>query len=79
VPVGRGQPGPEGHQLFRLFIAQRPQKNGVDDAEDGGVSADAERQRQHRDRGKARAPKQRSKGVAEVLKQGAHLIHSEGR
>ena len=37
------------HQLFGLGIAQRPQDHAVDDREDRGIRADAQRQRQDRD------------------------------
>ena len=33
-----------------LMVGQWPQQHRVDDAEDRGVGADTERQRQHRDR-----------------------------
>ncbi len=36
-----------------MGVRQRPQQDGVDDAEYGGVGADAERERQQHDRGVA--------------------------
>ena len=78
VAIGRREPGPEGHQFVRLFIGKRSKKDRIDDAEDRGVGSDSEGQSKRSYCGKAGAPKQGSEGVAEVLKQGAHLIHSEG-
>jgi hypothetical protein len=37
------------HQAFGAWIGQRPQQDRVDDAEDGGVGADAEGQRRDGD------------------------------
>ena len=42
------------HQPIGVRIRQRPQQHGVDDAEHGGVGADAERQRQDGDEGESR-------------------------
>ena len=52
---------------LRMRIRQRLEQHAVDDAEDGGVGADAERERQDRDRGVARALGQGAEGVAHVL------------
>jgi hypothetical protein len=41
-------------QLRRFRIWKRSQQHGIDDAEDRGVCADAERERERRDRSKAR-------------------------
>ena len=49
---------------------QRPQQHGVDDAEDRRVGADAEREREDGDGGKARAAKERACPVAEILPEG---------
>ncbi len=42
------------HDPIRIWIRQRPQQHAVDDAEDGGRGADAERQRHDRDDRKSR-------------------------
>ena len=47
----------------------RCEERGVDDAEDGGVGADAEAERQDRYRGEARVLAQRARRVAHVLRQ----------
>ena len=48
----------EDDERARVAIGQRPQQHAVDDAEDGGVGADAERQRDNRRRRHARRPAQ---------------------
>ena len=52
----------DAHQLSGLGILERPQHDGVDDAEDGGAGADAEREREDDDRREARAIVQGSGG-----------------
>ena len=47
---------------------QRAEQHGVDQAEDRRVRADAERERQNRDRAEARALPEHPDGVFEVLK-----------
>ena len=44
----------------------------VEEREDDGVAADAERQRKHRDRGESRTADQLSKGVAKILGKSFH-------
>ena len=64
-PLGRVG---EHHQLLGRGHRQRPQQGGVDQAEDGGVGADAQRQRQHHRQREARdcgaGPARRSAGPA---------------
>src|SRR5581483_10734238 len=59
---------PHAGQAVRSRIGQRLEENSVNDAEDGGVSADAERQCQQRDEGEHR----RAAEPAEHLPQGSH-------
>ena len=40
---------PDFHQRFRMVIGQRPEEHVFDDAENGGVRADAQSERQDRD------------------------------
>ena len=54
-------------QPIGIVIRQRPQQHAVDDGEDGGVGADAERERQHGDEREAGLPAQHARGVAKVL------------
>jgi hypothetical protein len=55
------------HESLRLRKGQRLQQHGVHDAENGGVRADADRERQHRDNREARVPPQRAYGIAQVV------------
>ena len=48
---------------------QGPQQNGIDQREDGGVRADTERERRHRDGGEAWLFRQHSQGVSQILQQ----------
>jgi len=59
----------------RVPIGKRSEEHAVDDAEDGGVRADPERQRQDHDEGETGRLGERPDGVAEVLGEGGH----EGR
>ena len=56
----------EAHQLLRRRIPERPQDRRVEDREDGGVGADAQRQRQQRDGGEHRTAPQRADRVAQI-------------
>ena len=57
------------HEIVGAREGQRPQQHGVDDAEDRGVGADADRNRQDREQKKARRPPEGARGVAEILQQ----------
>jgi len=50
------------HQLAGLGIGQRPEQDGIDHAEDGGVCPDAEREREHGDGGEAGILQQLAEG-----------------
>jgi hypothetical protein len=75
---GRGRAGREGEhvaggavlaeddQPARVGHRQRAQEHGVGEREDGGVGADAERERHHRDGGEQRIAAQAAHGVAQV-------------
>ena len=58
---------PDHDELFGIFIGQRPKQNGINDAEDGAVRADAERQRQYRNRGESRIFRQHPEAVTHIL------------
>ena len=62
----------EPHEPIGLVERQRPQQHRVDDAEDGGVGADAEREDRDHGDGERRRAEQDPEGVAEVGKQRAH-------
>ena len=63
-----GKPGRarDRHQALRPLDRERREEERIDDAEDRGVGADAERQRQDRDGGEAWRPQQRAHRVAKV-------------
>ena len=57
----------EADERVRLRVGQRLEQHGVDDAEDRGVRADAEREREHgreRERGPAHQPPKRMAQIA---------------
>ena len=60
------------YQAVAARIGQGPQQDGVYHAEDGGVGADAQRQREHGHRGESRVSAQLAKPVAQVLNQCLH-------
>src|SRR6266404_1983969 len=55
------------YQLVSRFVWQRAHQHAVDDTEDRGVCADAERQRQHRNEGKAGIAHENARAIAGVL------------
>jgi hypothetical protein len=63
----------EAHQLMGLFVRERAQEDGVDDAEDGGVGTDSERQGNHGNGREAGSPDPRPERVANVLE---GLLHA---
>ena len=67
--------GCNGHQPFRMRIGQRPEHDGIHQAEDGGVGADSESQRGDGGHRNARASSQNPKRMAKVLEHGNHLAH----
>ena len=58
---------PEAHEPIRFGERQRPQHHGVDDGEDRGVRAHAERERDRSDGGESRASAERARAVPHVL------------
>jgi len=56
-------------ELGRMGHRQRAQADRVDHLEDGGVGADAERERQDGDRGEPRIPAEEPQAVAQILRQ----------
>ena len=59
------------HQPLGVVVRVRFQQDAVDDAEDGGVDADAEAQTQDRDCGEGLAVPEAAQRVASVLKKHA--------
>src|SRR5258708_3818324 len=62
-----GAHGPDADQASRVLIRQRTQQHRIDDAEDGGGSAYAQRESEHGDRGEAGRFAQAAHSVAYVL------------
>ena len=67
-----GRRVPEDDLPIGVLVRQRPQQQRVRDAEDRGVGADANRERQDRDDGKSGGGEQRANRVAKVLRERAH-------
>ena len=65
-------PGPEHGDPLGLVVRQVAQHHRLEHAEDGGVGADTERQRQHRDRGEGRILDQRADAEPEILQEAVH-------
>src|SRR5262249_40412539 len=61
-------PSPKPQQPLRLGERQRLQQHGVDDAEDRRIRADAQAERENRDRREALVFEQHSQAEAQVLK-----------
>ena len=57
------------HDAVGVRVGERLQQQSVDEAEDGGVGADAERERQQRHDGESRTPRQGSHRISHVLQQ----------
>ena len=66
--AGLGKPGPYERQLVRVLERQGAEQDGVGDAEDRHVAADAQRQREHDDAGEERPPGERAEAVPQVTK-----------
>ena len=60
-----------------VLVGQGLQQEAVDEAENGRVGADAERQGQNRDRGEPGGPGQRPQAVAQVCEEGRHQATSK--
>ena len=64
---------PDGDDARGIAEREVAQEHGVDHAEDGGIGADAEGQRQDRDGGEAGRLAEQAEPVAEVLRPGRHF------
>ena len=60
---------PDAHQLMGLGERQRTQQDGIHDAEDSGIRADSQRQREYRDDAECRAATQQARSVAQILRE----------
>src|ERR1044072_7815454 len=63
---------PDLHQVVWFAERQRAKQQGIDDTEDCGVSADAERQRDYCNGGEARMFDKSPNTIADVLQYGFH-------
>ena len=64
------------HQALRSNHRGRPQQERVEQAEDGGVEADAERRRRDHHGREARMTSHHPAGVAKIVPQAPHLSAS---
>jgi hypothetical protein len=64
-------------QSIRMVIRQRSKQNGVDHTENRGIRADADGERDNRNRGKTRIRAQSAEGVAKVLEESLHGLISK--
>ena len=62
----------DGDETARIVVAQRPEENGVDRAEDRRIGPDAEREGENDDEGERRALEQAAKAIADILKEAVH-------
>ncbi len=76
VDAGRGL-APGEDDALGVRIRERLEEHSVDDAEDGGAGADAEREGEYGDDGEARRFREHSQAILQVLKQRLHLLFSE--
>ena len=63
---------PDDHELAGMRVGERGEQRGVDDAEDGGIGADAESQGEHGDRGEAGIFAEEAEAKAKVAQQVGH-------
>ena len=66
-PIARIELDGESDKPIRTGIRQRAEQHGMDDAEDGGVGADAEREGADDDRGEPRRAQERAHRELGVL------------
>ena len=72
---GMLMPGDRSHRTASRSgsgIRQRLEQQGVDDAEDRGVGADADGQRPHDQQGQAEIAAERPDGVSQILQERGH-------
>ena len=65
----RGSVLPDHDDLVRILIRQRPEQHRLHEREDGGVGANAERQRAYRGDGEDGRLSQQAEGVPQVGKE----------
>jgi hypothetical protein len=65
---------PYPHQPIGVLVGQRLERDGVNDAIDGGVGADAERQRGNGDEGEHRRAPQGPRRLFQIVKKHSHVF-----
>jgi hypothetical protein len=55
------------HHALRVFDRQRPESDGIEQRENTGIYADAQRERQQRSHGETAVFEQSSKRIAQIL------------
>jgi hypothetical protein len=78
APVVSIELGADPNKAISTGIRQRAEQHGMDDAEDGGVGADAEREGAHDDRGEPRRSQERSRRESRVLTEVAEPTERPG-
>jgi hypothetical protein len=73
-PRCQGRRKAEERQPLGILIRQRAQQDGVDDAENGCIDADAQAERENDDQREARLFQQTSRRIADVLPEHFHLV-----
>ena len=66
----------DAHQSVGLRVRQRLEQHAVHDAEDRGVRADAECQRQHRHGGERRRPPEHAQRIRDILAEIREELHA---
>ena len=75
LSLGQIDPGglvPDADQLIGVGIGQRLQQYAVDHAEDDGIGADADRQRDERDGGEEGRARQSAENLLELIAEVGH-------
>ncbi len=63
---------PSDDQLLGIWVLQRPQNYGVDDAEDCRVGANAQAEREHSNQGEGRALAEQAAAIQQILPEFFH-------
>ena len=66
----------DGDKALGIGVGKRAQQHAVDDAEDGGVGADAERESEYGDDGESRRFSQHSQRVAKIAEEILEELHA---
>src|SRR5437016_7167817 len=64
----------EKHKVLRILDGKRSEYDGIDEAEDGGVSADAESEGEYSDGSEAGGFAHHAEGIVDVLKNASEQV-----